>query len=159
MGALVVGVGNADCGDDAAGVLVVERLARGAPPGVPCVTAPRDLLKLIDMWATAKRVVLVDASCAGEPPGTLRRFDARAAPLPAGLRPFSTHGFGVVEVIELARALGRLPDRLDVIGIEGASFEPGAPVSEPVLLAVDAVARLLRAEFAPLAQRALSASR
>ena len=57
-------------------------------------------------------MIVVDAA-AGPPPGTVERFDAVAAPLPAAYARRSTHSFGVGDAIELARALDRLPSRLD----------------------------------------------
>lgn len=140
MTLLVIGAGNEDCGDDAAGLLVVRAIAARAVPGVTCQEAPPDGLALIDLWRGAPRVVVVDASCSGCPPGTVTRLDAIAAPLPAALRPFTSHGFGIVETIELARALGRLPERLAVYAIEGTRFEPGDAPSPEVVAAVETVA-------------------
>ena len=55
-----------------------------------------------------------------------------------------SHAFGLGAVVELARALHRLPPRLVVIGVEAASFEYGAPLSAPVAAAVHvAAARVL----------------
>jgi hypothetical protein len=53
------------------------------------------------------------------------RFDACSQPLPVGGLRSSTHAFGVSDAVELARALGRLPDRLDVYVIEGENFTAG----------------------------------
>ena len=72
------------------------------------------------------------------------RSTARAAgPLPA--RTLSTHGFGVADAIELARSLGRLPERLDVYAIEGADFGHGDELTPAVAGAVAALARELTA--------------
>ena len=60
----------------------------------------------------------------------------------------STHAFGVADAVELARALDRLPERLDVYAIEGASFAAGAPLSPAVAAAIDELADLLAAEAA-----------
>ncbi len=45
--------------------------------------------------------------------------------------------------VELARALGRLPRRciIYIYALEGASFEPGGPLSPPVAAAAAKVAR------------------
>ena len=56
--------------------------------------------------------------------------------LPAGRFMASTHHFGVAEAVEWARALGRLPEALEVHGIEGADFSVGEHLSEPVREAV-----------------------
>ena len=87
--------------------------------------------------------MVVDAAASGAPPGSVRRFEAHAAPLPAHLLRSSTHAFGVAEAIELARALGRLPPILDVYAIEGSDFSAGAGLSPPVAAAVEWLALAL----------------
>ena len=57
----------------------------------------------------------------------------------------STHALGVAEAIELGRALGRLPRRLLVFGIEGGSFDAGAGLSPEVERAVGQLTDELRA--------------
>ena len=69
------------------------------------------------------------------------------SPLPQGAFGASTHGFGLHEAVELARALEQLPSRCVVFVIEGAGFEMGAPLSAPAAAAVIEVARRLRDEL------------
>jgi hydrogenase maturation protease len=88
-------------------------------------------------------VLVVDGAASGAPPGTIRRFDARSGPLPARLLRTSTHAFGVPDAVELARALGRLPARLEVYAIEGARFTTGAELSPAVERAVGELAASL----------------
>ena len=80
--------------------------------------------------------MLVDTVVSGAAPGTIHRFDASDEPIPARALRSSTHAIGLAETIELARALGRLPKSVVVYGIEGASFEAGAPLSPDVAAAV-----------------------
>lgn len=142
--AMVIGIGNLSCGDDAAGLLVARALRRIDADGVRCLAAPTDALGLLADWVDARLVVVVDAAVSGAPAGTVHVLDAHAEPLPGHFRACSSHGFGVIEVIELARALGRLPRRLLVYGIEGRAFAPGDALSPEVQLAVaDVVERIL----------------
>ena len=76
-------------------------------------------------------------------PGTVHRFDAAAAPLPAAAVRSGTHAFGVADAVELARALGRLPARLDVYAIEGGSFAAGDGLTPAVARAVVTLAERL----------------
>lgn len=141
---LVLGFGNAWRGDDGAGPAVIERLrARGAARAA-ALGAPGP--ELFERWGPADRVALVDAVVSGAAPGTIHRLDALRAPLPAGLRRLSTHGGGLGEALELARALERLPAELTVYAIEGATFEAGQPLSPAVAAAVAQVADELREE-------------
>jgi hydrogenase maturation protease len=55
------------------------------------------------------------------------------------LFPTSSHAFGVLEAIELSRALDTLPEEFIVYGIEGSCFEEGAEMSEKVEAAANLV--------------------
>jgi len=128
MKTVVIGIGNALRGDDAAGVAVAERLQ-----GVACEEEPS---RLIEAWEGADAAVLIDTVVSGAPAGTLHRFDASEEPIHARALRSSTHAIGLAETIELARALGKLPPRVVVYGIEGESFDAGAPLSPDVEAAV-----------------------
>jgi hydrogenase maturation protease len=104
----------------------------------------REPVGLIEDWAGADAVIVVDAVSSGAPPGTIHRLDPLSEPIPAALSQGSTHAFGLAETIELARALDRLPERLSVYGIEGGCFDAGNELSRPVRAAVDAVREELR---------------
>ncbi|MFI5372206.1 MAG: hydrogenase maturation protease, partial [Candidatus Eisenbacteria bacterium] len=132
----VIGVGNRERGDDAAGPEVVRRLADRGPRGLHTIECDGGLGPTFDAITGAGSVLVVDAMSSGATPGTVRRFDAGEGPLPVAFAARSTHGFGVGEAVELARVLGRLPDRIEVIGIEGACWDPGAPLSPPVEAAI-----------------------
>jgi hydrogenase maturation protease len=75
------------------------------------------------------------------------RLDAGSAALATTLGNFaSSHAFNLAEAIELGRALGRLPPRLVIYGIEGACFEHGAAPSAAVRTAAVVVGERIRAE-------------
>lgn len=126
---MIIGVGNPDAGDDAAGPMVARRLGGRETGG--------DVTELLELWSSADEVILVDAVRSGSPAGTIHRFDAGAGPLPERSFRGSTHALGVGDAIELARALGRLPRKLVVYGIEGRTFAPGEPMSPEVAAAVE----------------------
>lgn len=140
-------VGNAFRGDDGAG-LEVAKLLRGAlPDGVELLEREGEPTGLIDAFEGAEALWLVDAvSSGGAPGGTVHRLDAGEQELPAGLFRASTHAFGVAEAVELARALGRLPPRTIVYGIEGARFDAGEELSPETAAAVPEVAEAVRTE-------------
>jgi hydrogenase maturation protease len=143
----VLGVGNPDRGDDAAGRAVVQRLRAAPPAGVDVIEHDGEATGLFAEIDGAAAVFAIDACASGARPGAIHRFDASAAPLPDVSFSLSTHGFGLAHTIELARALGRLPPRCVVYAIEGASFEAGAPLSPAVAAAVADVARRVSAEI------------
>ena len=151
---LVIGIGNPTRGDDAAGLVVARRIREEASPGDVTVTElAGDQLALLDAWTGAREVYLIDAVCSGGTPGTVYRFDA-AEPLTARFWHRGTHTFSLADVIELGRALGRLPGRLTGYGIEGGTFELGAPLSAEVDAAVQAVTAALLRELRESSSRA-----
>ncbi|MBL8154929.1 MAG: hydrogenase maturation protease [Anaerolineae bacterium] len=136
---LVIGVGNEDRGDDAAGLLAARRIRGRELPRVRVAEQSGDGAELIDLWGQSQRVYLIDAMVTGAPPGTVQRFDIRAGALPAHLAQTSSHLFGVVQAIELGRVLGSLPPTMLVYGIEGKCFDHGAGLSAEVEQAVAAL--------------------
>lgn len=128
---LVLGVGNRTRGDDGAGPCVAEQVAALGLPGVE-VVVESEPLALIELMAGHDVVVVVDAVSAQGDPGRIHVWPVDSLPVRGTGRAIGSHGLGVRDAVELARALGRLPDRLTVVGVEGESFEVGTPVSEPV---------------------------
>jgi hydrogenase maturation protease len=137
---LVIGIGNPDRGDDGIGPLVVRQLAGMVPAGVTLIERSGDAQALIDDWAGHDTVILVDAAESRKAPGTVHRVDLRAQTLPPEISLSSSHAFGVAEAVGLAGALGLLPTNIIAFAIEGASFDPGAPVSPIVAAAAGEVA-------------------
>jgi len=145
---IVIGIGNPDRGDDAAGRMVARLLRRSLPDGVDLAELAGEATALLARLDGAGTAWLIDASASGAPAGTVRRFDVGDGPLPAASFGLSSHGFGLAEATELARALGQLPPRCIVYAIEGACFDAGAPLSPPVSAAVADVAARVIAEIA-----------
>ena len=141
---LVVGLGNPDRGDDAAGALVANRLAGKVPPGVTVLSRRGDMLSLIEDWTGIAKLICVDAAAPMGAPGRIRRLDLADGALPRDAVRASTHAFGLVEAVELARALEVAPHEIIVYAIEGGCFNTGAVPSQAVLQAADKVtARIL----------------
>ena len=145
---IVLGIGNPDSGDDAAGRAVVRRLRGVLPEHIDIIEQDGEATSLLARIDGAAEIFLVDACSSGAPAGTVRRFDVTRTKLPPGAFGLSTHGFGLAEAVELARALGQLPPRCIVYAIEGATFAAGAELSPAVAASVVDVAGRLRAEIA-----------
>jgi len=147
-GAMVIGIGNPDRGDDGAGVAVARAVQGVLAADVRVRTHDGEASGLLDCLTAAPEIYLVDACRSGEPAGTVRRWDLSAGALPAAMGGTSTHGLGVAEAVELARALGQLPARCVAYTIEGAVFDVGAGLSSAVADAAQRVAGMLGAEIA-----------
>ena len=135
-------LGNRFRGDDAVGLLVADGVRAAGVEVQECEDEPT---RLLDSWEELDLLVLVDAVQSGSSPGTVHRVDASSGTLPEGLTLTSSHAFGIGQTLELARALGRLPARVVVYGVEGAVFAAGAGLTPSVASAVpDVVAAVVR---------------
>jgi hydrogenase maturation protease len=128
----VIGMGNLYRRDDAAGLVVAQRLRQEAPGHVWVIEHEGEPTALLEAWKGAHAVVVIDAVFSGAEAGTIHRLDAHAARIPQELFRYSTHAVSVAEAIELARALGQLPPKLVVYGIEGKDFAAGVGLSPEV---------------------------
>jgi hydrogenase maturation protease len=126
---IILGCGNPDRGDDAAGLVAARKLRE---MGMNAHEHTGDMLSLFDRWAGYDEVIIIDAMISGAQPGAIQQLDPLENPLASRQFHSSTHAFGLAEVIELARSLGRLPPKLTVYGIEAADCKIGAPLSPEV---------------------------
>jgi len=104
----------------------------------------------MDAWAGADDVIVIDAVVTGASAGTVHVWEGGVwgggqAPVFETSRG-STHGLGLAEAIELGRALGRLPAKLQIYGIEGNAFEVGSAASPEVERGVEEVVRQITRE-------------
>jgi hydrogenase maturation protease len=140
-------------GDDRACWEVVEWLGQRPVPGVEAavLAGPLDLLGLLE---GCTRLVVVDACRSGAAPGTVVRIDWPDARLYGSAGP-SSHGVGVAEALALAEALGKLPPRVTLIGVEVGICGPGAEMGPEVQAALPELYRQILEEICPAERRKL----
>jgi hydrogenase maturation protease len=146
-GPLVVGIGNADRGDDAVGLIVARRLRTRSLAGARVREHDGESTSLLDCLSGVDSAYMIDACKTGQPIGTVNRFDVSLTALPDSACGRSTHGMGLADAVELARALGRLPRRCVIYAIDGRNFHAGAGVSPEVAAAAELVADLIEDEL------------
>jgi len=130
----IIGIGNPDRGDDGVGRYVAAQLQDKVSDGISVVQQNGEIASLLLTLQQADAVWFIDASCSSPTPaGTIRRFDATEGRLPQLQASLSTHGFGLAEAIELARATNTLPSTCIVYAIEGHNFDHGEPISDIVM--------------------------
>lgn len=150
---LVVGLGSPDRGDDGVGPTVAGAIAHLGLVGVR-VSAHEDPTDLIHLWEGVDVAVVIDAVMSGHAPGeiVLCEVGRGEGPLPescwAKTGRGGTHAFGLASAVELSRALGHLPPRVVLVGIEAANFDHGAPLSPAVEAAVGTAVAQVRAVLA-----------
>jgi len=145
---LLIGVGNAYRSDDALGLCAAREVSRRLPGAVVVKEVDGSGTSVMDAWEGADVALIIDAVRSGEPPGSLCRIDASHQRLPARFLARSSHSFGVAQAIETARELQKLPRTVIVYGIEGASFEQGTGLSDPVIRSMPALIAMIEHDIA-----------
>lgn len=149
---VAIGVGNVLLGDDGAGVRVIERLRRGVaegrvalPPEARLVDGGTLGLGLLRELDGARGLVLVDAGCHGDPPGTVtvhRGGDAISVAT-AGEAGMS----GVGELVAVAGLLQVLPPAISIVEIEAEDTIVSTELSPAVELAMPRALEAARREL------------
>lgn len=118
----ILGIGSPS-GDDQAGWLTVDALRAAGLDEIDIEKLDRPGANLIPQLENASRVILIDAMQGNVRVGEIQHFDQKDWPdYGHGL---SSHGFGVLAALSLARELGSLPPRLDLYGIGIGPVLPG----------------------------------
>jgi hydrogenase maturation protease len=144
---LIVGCGNPTAGDDSAGIEIVRRLREQGDCGCDLRAETAPSVDLLDTFSLADVILFVDAVTAGGVPGTLYLTSLPSKELePRAMGALSSHGWGLVEALKLAHALGRTIPRLFLLGIEAGTVAQSAPrslaVEQAITLVVERMAQL-----------------
>ena len=145
---LVAGIGNVFLGDDGFGVEAATRLARRKlPRGVDVVDfGIRGMDLAYALQEGYEAAIFIDATPRGDAPGTLYVIEPE---LDTDDVSPEAHGMDPVKVLALAKTLGRVPDRILVVGCEPQtrlsveSEELVMELSEPVRASIDEAVRLV----------------
>lgn len=146
---VVVGVGNEFRRDDGAGPEVIARLRALQPDdaslsGVILALSDGEPGRMIDLWEGARLAVVIDAvRDTTMPPGHRYQLTADAVAEVADSAA-SSHSIGFSDTVELARVLGRLPERLMVFAVVGRDFGFGTELTAEVAAAVGKLVEQVR---------------
>jgi hydrogenase maturation protease len=144
---VVIGCGNLLRGDDAVGPTLVRHLwEQGVPDRVTLVDGGTAGMDVAFKMRGAERVVVVDAAATGAEPGTIYRVPGEELEDLPALDGIHTHQFRWDHALSFGRWLlaDEYPSDIVVYLIEVASTEPGAPLTDPVASAMDAVGAMIR---------------
>jgi len=130
----LIGVGNYTAGDDAIGLRIVEEIAsKGLEQGFRAIDLSSNSLNLVSYLAPeTEAILIVDSARMGLPPGEVRFFAPEQVETRKVLSGVSTHEGDLMAVLTLARAAGYVVPRLRIMGIEPATIEPGAGLSQTI---------------------------
>jgi len=138
---VVVGVGNISRGDDGLGICVARMVGDMIPSRAKIIEGIADGYALIETWTDSNKVFVIDCAVSGAEPGRIYRFDPLYEAIPSNVfSGHSTHSISIVQAIQLAKVLNRMPKSLVVFGIEGKDFSAGSGLSPQVERAASRVA-------------------
>ena len=144
---LVLGIGNTLLGDEGVGVAVIDHLHAngGLPADVDLLDGGTGSMVLLEPMRKARRMILVDATADGSPPGTVQRLVPRfSTDFPPSL---TAHDIGLRDLLDTFYLLGETPDvTLYAISIRFPQ-EIHLGLSAEVEAAVPIVAERIRQEF------------
>jgi len=112
--------------------------------GVRVETRALDAAEILEAWSGVDKAILLDCVRSGSPVGTVHCIDPFDGSVDGVILESSTHALGARTAVELGRAIGELPTRLALVGIEGACFVLGTPPSAEVRDAIPEALRVLR---------------
>jgi hydrogenase maturation protease len=147
-GYAIIGIGNVLMGDEGVGVHAVRRVEAGAtPPGVSCLDGGTGGLHLLDAMHSAERVILIDATCDGAPPGTIRRLRPTfSSDYPPTL---TAHDIGLKDLLDAMHLLGN-PPSVTLFTVSIAEVQPmSMEMSEAVAAAIPELVSVVLAEAQP----------
>jgi hydrogenase maturation protease len=152
----LIGVGNPFRHDDAVGPVVAARLREhhDGDHRVRVADLDGEPVRIIQTWEGSEYVIVIDAVRSGAEAGTIHRYTVDqvtgAGSLAGDSMVASGHALGLGDAVDLAIALGQLPPHLEVVAVEGASFELGEGLSEPVARACDVIVGEINRQVAAL---------
>lgn len=146
---VVIGLGHTWMGDEGVGVAVVERL--GDMPGIPEAAEIVDIgtggLAILGFLEARRKAIIVDCARMGASPGQIRRFTRDQVTSTKSLQGISQHEWDLIKVLQMANALGQLPQDVVIFGIEPRSVRPRLGLSEDLASRIDYYVSLVVAEL------------
>lgn len=142
VASIVIGIGNRYRRDDGSALFVLDALAGRVPPGTVVLESDGEPARLIKSWADAPIAVVIETVRGGSTPGSVSHITwEKDLAFSSGER--NSHGLGVIEAVALGRAVGRMPRKLRLVGIEPEDLGWGEGLSDAVARSVSGAAELV----------------
>jgi hydrogenase maturation protease len=146
---LVLGLGNILLRDEGVGVHIVRMMqALPLPDGVELWDGGTAGFALLDVLAERRKLIVIDAIDAEQPPGTVMRLTADDLTAQPNLR-LSLHEVSFAETLRVARGLGLAPGAVVIFGIQPETTACGLELSPAIARLIPRVIELVLAELAP----------
>ncbi len=122
--------------DDGAGVHTIRALQKlKLPDTIELLDSGTATMSYLTNLSDRKKVIIIDAVKAGNPPGTLYRFTPDDIYIQKE-RATSLHQIGIIEAIVSARFIGACAQDIVVYGIEPGKIESGMMLTPDVAAAL-----------------------
>ena len=146
---LAAGFGNIFMADDGIGCRLINHLQRQKDcyPKADLVDLSSNGLALVHKLEGREKLIVVDCAEMGELPGRMLRFNqAQVRSRKRGMR-FSLHQLDLMQIMNLASFLGRLPKEVVVFGIQPCRVAPGDEISTVLSESFEKYAEEIAAEI------------
>jgi len=152
---VIIGVGNLLLKDEGVGVHVAQELQKKTwPLSVEVHDGGVAGIGLLDFFAGASKVLLIDAAEMNLEAGSVVRFTPEDVAGKAGGPRFSAHDIGLLEVLELSRALAQCPAEVVILGIQPKEISWGMELSPEVQASIPKAVEMVLGEVLPSARNA-----
>lgn len=140
---LVLGLGNILLQDEGIGVRVVQSLQREfrCPPEVEILDGGTAGMALYEHIIGRCHLVVIDAVCAGNPPGTIVKLEDDAVPAFFHTQ-ISPHQLALSDILAALQIAGEELPEVVMIGVEPASLETGIGLTKTVSAQLGALVKI-----------------
>ena len=142
----VIGLGNFLKGDDAIGLLIIEKLSKLFDKSqLNLVDAGADAISLLDYLIGNDPVLIIDCAKMGKKPGDVLAFDVNEVNIAKIYNTLSLHGFRFGDVYEMAKKIGRVAP-CKIIGVEPKHINFNEELSSEVEASIPKIINIVKME-------------
>lgn len=141
-GTLILGIGNTLLSDEGAGIHALDRLKTSYPniPDLKFIDGGTLSFTLAVWIEECDNLIVFDATQLNQPAGTVKTFVGEAMDEFLGRTKHSAHEVGLLDLMDIARLTGHLPDNRALIGIQPEKLDWGMFPTDAVDSALDEAA-------------------
>jgi len=141
---LVLGIGNLLLSDEGTGIHASRYLADhyALPSSVAVVDGGTLSFSLAEFFENIRSLIVFDAARLNDVPGAIRSLIGADMDEHLRFRKSSVHEVGLVDLLDIARLAGNLPEKRALIAIQPAELGWGECLSEPVANSVPRAAQI-----------------
>ena len=135
----IIGVGNYLRGDEGVGIHAIEKLKRMTwPDNVEIIDGGTPGVALLHLMEDRRLVILIDCADFGGKPGEIEVFDPDRLEREER-EEISLHATDLLTSLELARRVGRYPQKAMILGVQPKSISPSVSLSSELVGALDKI--------------------